>query len=642
MLTSSEIRSRFLAFFKKRGHAIIPSASLVPLNDPSVLFNTAGMQPLVPYLLGAPHPEGTRLADSQKCVRTQDIEEVGDNTHDTFFEMLGNWSLGDYFKQDAITWSYEFLTNGDDEPEGDRGLGLDPNRLYVTIFGGNHDAPRDDEALAIWKDIFEKHNVAGEHIYLMDGELAKKNWWSAGDSGPCGPDTEMFYDVTGNLNKGMTRDEYLAADDKQQVVEIWNDVFMEYLKEGGKVTGKLKMQNVDTGSGLERLTMVVQGKDNIFATDMFEGMMAIIKRDSSSYDERAARIVADHIRTSVFLIADGVTPSNTDQGYILRRLLRRAVRYADVLRISQFETLIDEVAKKYAGVYENIGVNLEQIKKEIVDEEEKFRKTLVKGLKIFERIYKGPIVNDHHTTTEELAQQFSGESERLLGLHAFELVTAHGFPREIIEEIAKERDIIVDWEDFDKLMLKHQDLSRAGAAQKFAGGLADHSIETVRLHTAHHLLLRALQIVLGPNVHQRGSNITSERLRIDFAFDRKMTDEEKKEVECIVNEKISEALPVTRTEMSLADAEKLGAEHEFGAKYPERVSVYSVGPKDATPENPQFDKRYSIEFCGGPHVNNTNELSQFRILKEEASSQGVRRIKAVLESMMMQIHDRPR
>ena len=625
MLTSSEIRSRFLAFFKKREHTIIPSASLVPLNDPSVLFNTAGMQPLVPYLLGAPHPEGTRLADSQKCVRTQDIEEVGDNTHDTFFEMLGNWSLGDYFKKDAITWSYDFLTSKEE------GLGLDPNRLYVTVFGGNQDAPKDDEALIIWKNIFENAGVTGEHIYIMDGDLAKKNWWSAGENGPCGPDTEMFYDVTGALNKGMTRDEYLAADDKQQVVEIWNDVFMEYLKEGGKVTGKLKMQNVDTGSGLERLTMVVQGKDNIFATDMFEGMMAIIKRDSSSYDERAARIVADHIRTSVFLIADGVTPSNTDQGYILRRLIRRAVRYADVLHISQFETLIDEVAKKYAGVYENIGANLEQIKKEIVDEVEKFRKTLVKGLKIFERIYKGPIVNDHHTTTEELAQQFSGESGRLLGLHAFELVTAHGFPREIIEEIAKERDIIVDWEDFDKLMLKHQDLSRAGAAQKFAGGLADHSIETVRLHTAHHLLLRALQIVLGPNVHQRGSNITSERLRIDFAFDRKMTDEERKEVERIVNEKISEALPVTRTEMSLADAEKLGAEHEFGAKYPERVSVYSVGPKDATLENPQFDKRYSIEFCGGPHVNNTNELSQFRIQKEEASSQGVRRIKAVLE-----------
>ena len=622
MLTSSEIRSRFLAFFKKRGHAIIPSASLVPLNDPSVLFNTAGMQPLVPYLLGAPHPEGTRLADSQKCVRTQDIEEVGDNTHDTFFEMLGNWSLGDYFKQDAITWSYEFLTNGDDEPEGDRGLGLDPNRLYVTIFGGNHDAPRDDEALAIWKDIFEKHNVAGEHIYLMDGELAKKNWWSAGDSGPCGPDTEMFYDVTGNLNKGMTRDEYLVADDKQQVVEIWNDVFMEYLKEGGVVIGKLEKQNVDTGSGLERLTMVVQKKNNIFATDMFSDMMNIISSNSKTYDERAARIVADHIRTSVFLIADGVTPSNTDQGYILRRLIRRAVRYADVLGLTcGFNPLIEEVAKKYNGVYENIETNLPQIKKEIDEEGDKFWKTIENGMKQFEKFAESGVIS---------------------GIEASMLYQSYGFPFEITQELAKERGVTVDEVGYKEEMKKHQDLSRSGSEQKFKGGLADHSIETVRLHTAHHLLLRALQIVLGPDVHQRGSNITSERLRIDFAFDRKMTDDEKREVERIVNEKISEALPVTRTEMSLADAEKLGAEHEFGAKYPERVSVYSVGPKDATPENPQFDKRYSIEFCGGPHVNNTNELSQFRILKEEASSQGVRRIKAVLESMMMQIHDRPR
>ena len=615
MLTSSEIRSRFLAFFKKRGHAIIPSASLVPLNDPSVLFNTAGMQPLVPYLLGAPHPEGTRLADSQKCVRTQDIEEVGDNTHDTFFEMLGNWSLGDYFKQDAITWSYEFLTNGDDEPEGDRGLGLDPNRLYVTVFGGNHDAPRDDEALAIWKDIFEKHNVAGEHIYLMDGELAKKNWWSAGDSGPCGPDTEMFYDVTGNLNKGMTRDEYLVADDKQQVVEIWNDVFMEYLKEGGVVIGKLEKQNVDTGSGLERLTMVVQKKNNIFATDMFSDMMNIISSNSKTYDERAARIVADHIRTSVFLIADGVTPSNTDQGYILRRLIRRAVRYADVLGLTcGFNPLIEEVAKKYNGVYENIETNLPQIKKEIDEEGDKFWKTIENGMKQFEKFAESGVIS---------------------GIEASMLYQSYGFPFEITQELAKERGVTVDEVGYKEEMKKHQDLSRSGSEQKFKGGLADHSIETVRLHTAHHLLLRALQIVLGPDVHQRGSNITSERLRIDFAFDRKMTDDEKREVERIVNEKISQALPVTRTEMSLADAEKLGAEHEFGAKYPERVSVYSVGPKDATPENPQFDKRYSIEFCGGPHVNNTNELSQFRILKEEASSQGVRRIKAVLESMMM-------
>ncbi len=605
MLTSTEIRSRFLAFFKERGHTIIPSASLVPLNDPSVLFNTAGMQPLVPYLLGEPHPGGVRLADSQKCVRTQDIEEVGDNTHDTFFEMLGNWSLGDYFKKDAINWSYEFLTSKE------KGLGLDPTRLYVTVFGGNADAPKDEEARAVWTEIFKKAGVTGEHIYWMEGDLAKKNWWSAGENGPCGPDTEMFYDVTGKLNKGMTHAEYLAADDKQQVVEIWNDVFMEYLKEGGVVTGKLKKQNVDTGSGLERVVMVAQGKDNIFATDMFSDIMSLIKGGAKTYEERAARIVADHIRTSVFMIADGVTPSNTDQGYILRRLLRRAVRYSDILSLTTgFDPLIDAFAAQYKGVYDNIESNLAHIKKEISDEESKFRVTLENGMKQFEKF---------------------AESGNISGTDASMLYQTYGFPFEITQELAKERDIAVDEAAYRDEMKKHQDLSRAGAAQKFAGGLADHNEKTVRLHTTHHLLLRALQIVLGPEVHQRGSNITQERLRIDFAYPQKMTDEQKKEVERIVNEKIAEELPVTRTEMDLAEAEKLGAEHEFGAKYPERVSVYSVGPKDATPEDPKFDQRFSIEFCGGPHVKNTKELSHFKILKEEAVAQGVRRIKAVLE-----------
>ncbi len=605
MLTSGEIRTRFLEFFRKRGHSIIPSASLVPQNDPSVLFNTAGMQPLVPYLLGTAHPAGTRLADSQKCVRTQDIEEVGDNTHDTFFEMLGNWSLGDYFKEDAIKWSYEFLTSKDE------GLGLDPSRLYVTVFGGNVDAPKDEEAYAIWKTIFEEAKVGGEHMYWMDGDLAKKNWWSAGENGPCGPDTEMFYDVTGKLDHGMTRAEYMAADDRQDVVEIWNDVFMEYLKEGGVVTGKLAKKNVDTGSGLERVTMVSQGKDNIFATDMFSGMMRIITDNASSYEERAARIVADHIRTSVFMIADGVVPSNTDQGYILRRLLRRAVRYADVLGLKGgFNILINEVAAKYKGVYENIEANITQIKFEIAGEEDKFRKTLENGMKQFEKF---------------------AEAKTISGADASMLYQTYGFPFEITKELAQERKIAVDEAAYKEEQKKHQDLSRSGSEQKFKGGLADHSEATVRLHTAHHLLLRALQMVLGEAVHQRGSNITQERLRIDFAYPQKMTDEQKKEVERIVNEKIGEALPVLRTEMSLEDAEKLGAEHEFGAKYPERVSVYSVGPKDATVENPQYDKRYSIEFCGGPHVGNTSELSKFRILKEEAVAQGVRRIKAVLE-----------
>jgi alanyl-tRNA synthetase len=445
------------------------------------------------------------------------------------------------------------------------------------------------------------------------------NWWSAGDSGPCGPDTEMFYDVTGKLNKGMTKAEYLAADDKQHVVEIWNDVFMEYMKKDGKVVGKLEKQNVDTGSGLERLTMVVQGKDNIFATDMFSGMMRIITDNAASYDERAARIVADHIRTSVFMIADGVSPSNTDQGYILRRLLRRAVRYTDVLGLKGgFNTLIDAVALQYKGVYENITANLPQIKKEIADEETKFRTTLARGLKEFEKIVE---VYSNGQLDEKTLQSDA----------VFQLVTTHGFPLELVREMAKERELSIDDVAIEQMMNEHRALSRSGSEQKFKGGLADHSEQTVRLHTAHHLLLRALQIVLGPEVHQCGSNITQERLRIDFAYPQKMTDEQKKEVERIVNEKITEKLPVLRTEMSLEEAEKLGAEHEFGAKYPERVSVYSVGPKDATAEDPKFDQRFSIEFCGGPHVTNTGELSKFRILKEEAISQGIRRIKAVLE-----------
>ena len=608
MLTSTEIRSRFLEFFKKRGHAIIPSASLVPLNDPSVLFNTAGMQPLVPYLLGETHPAGVRLADSQKCVRTQDIEEVGDNTHDTFFEMLGNWSLGDYFKKDAINWSYEFLTSKEE------GLGLDPSRLYVTVFGGNQDAPKDDEAYAIWKGLIPEHR-----IYWMDGELTKKNWWSAGENGPCGPDTEMFYDVTARGLGDMTREEYMAADDRQEVVEIWNDVFMEYLKEGGKVTGKLKKQNVDTGSGLERVVMVAQGKDNIFATDMFEPIMGVLnipnnldpRNPLEQLTIKASRIVADHTRTSVFLIADGVMPSNTDQGYILRRLIRRAVRYSDMLgrpRLPHME-LVDAIAEKYKGVYDVLSEKRLHIATVIYDEENKFRETLSRGMKEFKRL----------------------RESNISGHDAFILFTTFGFPFELTKELAQESGVGVDEVAFREEMKKHQDLSRSGSEQKFKGGLADHSEATVRLHTAHHLLLRALQIVLGSDVHQRGSNITQERLRIDFAYPQKMTDDQKKEVERIVNEKITEKLPVLRTEMSLEDAEKFGAEHEFGAKYPERVSVYSVGPKNATPEDPKFDQRFSIEFCGGPHVTNTGELSHFKILKEEAVAQGIRRIKAVLE-----------
>ena len=424
MLTSTEIRRRFLAYFERQGHTVIPSASLVPENDPSVLFNTAGMQPLVPYLLGETHPTGaTRLADSQKCVRTVDIDEIGDNTHATFFEMLGNWSLGDYFKREAITWSYEFLTSKE------VGLGLDPQRLYVTVFGGNSDAPRDDEAYAIWKELFEQAGVSGERIYFMTTTPSGKepNWWSAGENGPCGPDTEMFYDVTGKLNAGMTKEEYMAADDRQEVVEIWNDVFMEYLKQGGKVTGKLAKQNVDTGSGLERVVMVVQGKTNIFETDLLAPIVQKITTLSAAADTRNTRIIADHLRTGTFLIGDGVLPSNTDQGYILRRLLRRAILCAK--RIDMHEpltTIVPTVLAIYKEAYPALLEQEAHINATITEEEQRFRKTLENGMREIEKkVQQSPAA----------LQTFSLSASDL-----FDLYQTHGFPVEMsIEEIDRVR-----------------------------------------------------------------------------------------------------------------------------------------------------------------------------------------------------------
>lgn len=559
-MDSNEIRSRFLKFFEARGHAVIPSASLVPENDPSVLFNTAGMQPLVPYLLGQPHPMGKRIVNVQKCVRTQDIEEVGDNTHDTFFEMMGNWSLGDYFKEDAIRWSFEFLTSKVE------GLGLDKNRLYITVFEGDENAPKDTEAFEIWKQFVPEHR-----IYFMG---AKSNWWSVGDNGPCGPDTEMFYDVTKEGLGDLTKEEYMQADSEQKVVEIWNDVFMQYLKKDGKIVGKLPTQNVDTGSGLERIVMAVQGKNNIFDTDLFNGEKT-----------KEERIVADHVRTALFMISDGVIPANVGRGYVLRRLIRRAVRFAK----TPLSDYIERYKKIYKGVYE-----LDD-RGEIAKEEAKFRETLERGLKEFEK-----------------------------GIDPFVLATTYGFPIELTAELAKEKGQNIDLEDFNKKMAEHQKLSQTASAGMFKGGLANHNEKTIRLHTAHHLLLAALQEVVGPEVKQRGSNITEERLRIDFLCDHKLTDDEKKKVEDWVNDKISQGLPVERQEMPLTEAQRLGAEMEFGAKYPDMVSVYFIGG------NGQVENAVSKEFCGGPHVKNTGELSQFKILKDEAVSAGVRRIKAVL------------
>ncbi len=601
-MTSQEIRRRFLAFFEKRGHAIIPSAPLVPENDPSVLFNTAGMQPLVPYLLGEKHPQGTRLANSQKCVRTVDIDEVGDNTHDTFFEMLGNWSLGDYFKREAIEWSYEFLTSPTE------GLGLNPQRLYVTCFAGDENAPRDEESSGIWREIFEKNNVAGERIYFRP---ASKNWWSVGDNGPCGPDTEMFYDITGELRNGMNLTEYMQADDEQKIVEIWNDVFMEYLKSDGQVVGKLDSKNVDTGSGLERVVMAVQGKTNIFDTDLFAPLIGHIREHATRENIRSERIVADHVRTSVFMIADGVMPSNTDRGYILRRLIRRAVRHADNMGLHpEFLTsFIPYIIETYAGVYDDIRIKKNNISVVLEDEERKFRKTLDSGMREFEKMTHGGT--------------FAYKSKKISGPDAFLLFSTYGFPFELTRELAQEKGYAVDEHGFHEELTKHQELSRAGSEQKFKGGLGSTGEMETKYHTATHLLHQALHDVLGEHVSQKGSNITSERLRFDFAHDMKMTDEEKKKVEDIINEKIHERLPVQMVIMKKDDAMKTGARHFFGDKYGEEVSIYFIGD---TMEN-----AFSKEFCGGPHVANTEVLGHFKIIKEEAVSAGVRRIKAVLD-----------
>ncbi len=438
-MTSKEIRSKFLEFFQKRNHAVIASASLVPENDSGVLFNTAGMQPLIPYLLGKDHPDGKRLVNSQKCVRTQDILEVGDNTHDTFFEMLGNWSLGDYFKKEAIEWSYEFLTSKTE------GLSLDPTRLYITCFEGDENAPRDTESQEIWQEIFTKNKINGERIYFRP---AYKNWWSVGDNGPCGPDTEMFYDITGKLTSGMSLDEYLVADENQQVVEIWNDVFMQYLKKDGKVIGSLSQKNVDTGSGLERLVMVVQGKNNIFDTDLFSPIITELSSRYGKFDnERAKRIVADHVRTAVFMLSDGVTPSNTGRGYILRRLLRRAIFQAwkNSENFTELSSLCDTVIKIYDDVYQDLEKNGEKIREVFEKEESKFTKTIKQGEKEFEKM----------------------SDKDISGKNAFLLFSSYGFPFELIKELSEAKGFSVDEVGFKEEFKNHQDLSRKGSEQKF-------------------------------------------------------------------------------------------------------------------------------------------------------------------------------
>ncbi len=739
-MLSSEIRSRFLEFFKKRGHAILPSASLVPENDPSVLFNTAGMQPLVPYLMGQKHPLGTKLASCQKCVRTGDLDDIGDNRHFSFFEMLGNWSLGDYFKQEAISWSYEFLTSEEE------GLGLDPARLAVTIFEGDANAPFDQESKDIWMNL----GIPEHRIYPLG---ADDNWWSPGDNGPCGPCSEMFYDMNGDfIGQEISKESFVEQVKKETFIEIWNDVFMEYEKSPAVIlidgmgslyddqfnlnqelvnflektknrkilvvngnhekakeilkdftievfeqeTGlkkdnpdffnslsmklgvdlskciyfdcneqhtscakdvglhavkvstdptlidwlksrlfvykNLSQKNVDTGAGLERLTAVMQGKNTAYDTDLFKAVRDAIRIESLQFSgsdfekQKAERITLDHFRTVIFMASDGVVPSNKDRGYVMRRLTRRGVVYFQKIISSSLENykiIFDRLIESYGGAYPEILEVKKMGYSVIFHEIEQFQKTLHQGLRVF----------DMKTSVKNLD---SGEKIvlELNGQNVFDLWTTHGFPPELSIELAKEKKIPFSENAvmgaFKILMERHQEASRSGSEQKFKGGLANTNETTVKLHTAHHLLLAALQEVVDKNIHQRGSNITEERLRMDFSFDRKVTAEELQQVEALVNTWIEAKLPVVRREMPREEAEKLGAEMEFGAKYPDIVSVYEIAPSTRSQSSLAQGDAISIEFCGGPHVTNTSEIGTFKIQKEEASSAGVRRIKAMI------------
>ena len=580
-----EIRNKYLNFFKEHGHTIIPSAPLIPENDPSVLFTTAGMQPLVPYLLGEKHPSGTRLTDYQKCVRTNDIEEVGDNRHLTYFEMLGNWSLGDYFKEESIQMSFDFLT---------KELQIPVEKLSVTVFAGDEDCPRDTVAAECWK----KAGILDGHIYYYGKD---DNWWIAGEEGPCGPDTEMFYDT----GKPACGPDCQPSCDCGKYVEIWNNVFMEYFKDKDGNYSKLSQRNVDTGLGLERMTMLLQGKETPFDTELFTPVMDKLSELQKIDNIESRRIIAEHLRSSMMIISDGGRPSNVDRGYILRRLIRRMVRHMNKLQINldEISTLIDINVENLKEMYPELEKNAETIKNVIIEEKDKFVKTLAHGEKEFEK---------------EMNRAKQSGKDKIEGNVVFKLYDTYGFPPEVTSELAKENGMTVDMKEFDELFKAHQEKSRLGSEQKFKGGLAEQNDTTIAYHTATHLLNAALKVVLGPETHQRGSNITTERMRFDFNCDHKLTDEEKQKTEDLVNEWIKEALPVTVEEMSKEEAVKSGAECMFIEKYPDIVTVYSIG-------------NVSKELCGGPHVKNTSEIGKFKIKKEEASSAGVRRIKAVIE-----------
>ena len=580
-----EIRNKYLNFFKAHGHHVIPSAPLIPENDPSVLFTTAGMQPLVPYLLGEKHPEGTRLTDYQKCLRTNDIDEVGDNRHLTFFEMLGNWSLGDYFKEEAISMSYEFLT---------KELEIDPSKLSVTCFAGDEDAQRDDVAANAW----QKAGIPKERIYFYGKE---DNWWIAGEEGPCGPDTEMFLDT----GKPACGPDCQPSCNCGKYVEIWNNVFMEYYKTKDGNISKLKQQNVDTGLGLERMTMLLQGKETPFDTELFAPVMEKLKQLAKVEHIESRRIVAEHLRASMMVIADGGRPSNIDRGYVLRRLIRRMTRHLNKLQIdlNELQGLIDLYVDTLKGMYPELEEKRNIIKEVIVAEKDKFVKTLSHGEKEFDKV---------------VAKAKQENKNVIDGYTIFKLYETYGFPPEITSDLAKEQGFEIDLSEFDKLFKEHQEKSRLGSEQKFKGGLAEQNEQTTKYHTATHLLHKALQIVLGEHAKQNGSNITTERLRFDFTHPEKMTPEQIKQVEDIVNEQIKRDLPVTCEEMTLEEAKASGAMGLFENKYGDKVKVYTIGD-------------FSKEICGGPHVTHTGELGHFKIKKEESSSAGVRRIKAILE-----------
>ena len=648
-LSSNELRALFLKFFQKKGHSVIPSASVIPENDPTVLFTTAGMHPLVPYLLGQKHPQGTRLTDVQKCIRTGDIDEVGDMSHLTFFEMLGNWSLGDYFKDQMIPWSWEFLTS----PEW---LGIDPDKLAFTVFEGDEDCPRDEEAANLWR----KCGVKDDHLFYLPKE---HNWWGpAGVTGPCGPDTEMFI-----ITKKPCGPDCSPACHCGAYLEIWNDVFMQYNKQKDGSFVPLTQKNVDTGMGLERTICVLNGKKSVYETDAFTGILAKIeelcgkKYTSDDENTRAFRIVADHMRTSTFIIGDprGIGPSNVGQGYILRRLIRRAVRYGMGLGLQEGFTA--EIAKviidQYKAVYPELEQNKAFVLEQLTLEEGRFARTLKQGEKEFDKVMNNLrrtreamekiLADDTLAAAEEAVKthvlrpqpdmvsaieavkagdlaKVKAECQRIHdslnvidGRSAFKLYDTYGFPIEITKELAAENGLTVDEADFAKRFEQHQATSRSGAEQIFKGGLADHSEQTTCLHTATHLLQAALRKVLGDEVHQKGSNITAERLRFDFTFGRKVTPEELAQVEALVNEAIAAKVPITMEEMTVSEAKAQGAMGLFESKYGEVVRVYTMGP-------------YSKEICGGPHANNTGDLVSFKIIKEEASSAGVRRIKATI------------